>query len=65
MTNQKGYDRRQDQKRKGAVAYGRCIDPGKAGDKLLGAGFVGTGVFHKLQNLGNGGFSEGLGGADL
>ena len=48
-----------------AVADGGGIDPGKAGDEVLGAGLLHAGIFHKVEDLGNGGFAELLGGPHL
>ena len=49
----------------GAVAHPGGIDPGELGDKVLGLGFPGGGVLHQVQDLGHGGLTEVLGGADL
>ena len=48
-----------------AVADRRGVDPGKAGDKVLGARLFHAGIFHQIEDLGDGGFTEFLGGADL
>ena len=48
-----------------AVADGGGVDPGKAGDEVLGAGLLHAGIFHEVEDLGNGGFAELLGGPDL
>ena len=57
--------RRQDGQRQSAVTHSGGVDAGEPGDKVLGAGLAGAGVFHQLQDLGHGGFAELLGGADL
>ena len=57
--------RRQHRQHQSADADGGGIDAGEFGDEVLRAGFVGAGVLHQLQNFGDGGLAEGLGGADL
>ena len=57
--------RRDDCKGKGTVADCRGVIFCEFGNKVLGSGFLGTGIFHKIQNLGNGGFAEFFGGADF
>ena len=56
--------RRQDCKCQCADAHRRGVDTGEAGDELLGFGLPAAGIFHQLQNFGNGGFSKDLGGAN-
>ena len=41
------------------------VDAGEAGDEAFAAGLAGGGVFDQVQDLGGGGFAEGLGGLDL
>ena len=62
---QQAHHRRQHRQGQGRRAYGGGIYPGKLGDEVLGLGLVRAGIFHQLQDLGHGGFAEGLGGADL
>ena len=56
---------RKDCQGQGRIAHHGGIDPGELGDEILGLGLPGGGVFHQVQNLGDGGFTELLGGADF
>ena len=49
-----------DRQRQGGIAYRWRVDSGKAGNKVLGLGFAGRGVFHQVQNFRNGGFPKSL-----
>ena len=49
---------RDDGQQQGGDHDGRGIDRGKPGDEIFGTGFFVGGVFHQLQNAGDGGFSE-------
>ena len=57
--------RRQDGQRQRGIADSGGVDAGKFGDKVLRLGFAGAGVLHQVQNFGDGGLAELLGGADL
>ena len=50
--------RRQQKQSQRRTAHSRGIDPGKAGNKILGPGLAGAGVFHQFQNTGNRGLAK-------
>src|SRR5699024_4432234 len=55
---------RQQGQRQGAVADRRGVHPGKPGDEVFGPGFFHAGIFHQVQDAGDGGLPKLLGGAD-
>ena len=59
------HQRRQHRQRQRRIAHRRGIHPGKPGDKGLGAALAGGGVLHQVEDLGDGGFTELPGGADV
>ena len=59
------HQRRQDRQRQGCIADGGGIDAGEFGYEILRSGFPGAGVFHQIQDFGNGGFPEFLRGLNL
>ena len=65
LAHEQQHDRRQNGQRQCAVADGGGVDAGKAGDEVLGAGLLHAGIFHQVENFGDGGFAELLGGAHL
>ena len=65
LAHQQQNDGGNEGQRQRAVADRRGIHPGKAGDKVLGAGLLHAGIFHEVENFRDGGFAELLGGPDL
>ena len=65
LTHEQQHHRRDKGQSQCAVAHGGGVHAGKPGDEVLGAGLLHAGIFHKVQNFGNGGFAEFLGGFHL
>ena len=65
LAHQQQNDGGNEGQRQRAVADRRGIHPGKAGDKVLGAGLLHAGIFHEVENFRDGGFAKLLGGPDL
>ena len=65
LAHQQQDHRREEGQRQCAVADSGGVDAGKAGDEVLGTSLLHAGVFHEVEDLGDGGFAELLGGADL
>ena len=64
LAHEKQDDGGDEGQRQSAVADRRGVDPGKAGDEVLGPSLLHAGIFHKIEDLGDGGFAELLGGPD-
>ena len=65
LSQHQQHHRRQEGKCQCAVADGRGVHPGKPGDEVLGTCLFHAGIFHKVQDLGHGGFPKFLGGPHL
>ena len=65
LAHEQQHHRRDKGQSQCAVAHGGGVHAGKPGDEVLGAGLLHAGIFHKVQNFGNGGFAEFLGGFHL
>ena len=57
--------RRQERQRQSGAADRRGVEPGELGDEVLGPGLAGAGILHQIQDPGDGGLPELLGGAEL
>ena len=65
LAHEQQHDGRDKGQSQCAIAHGGGVHAGKTGDEVLGAGLLHAGIFHQIENFGNGGFAEFLGGLYL